>query len=284
MSLERLGLPSDARAVIVHVDDVGMCHASIPAAQQIMAAGTATSLSVMVPCPWARIAVEELAGADVGVHWTLTSEWPRYRWSSLTGALDLHDDEGRLPRTCEEIWQRGSAESVGGEVAAQLDQARQWGPISHADSHMGSLARVDWLPVAVASALERGLVPFVPNLPVEVWQHRGLSPDAAQAAVDWVASLAEAGVPLVDHVRAMPLDHADDHRGDLLRTLEELPAGITHLYCHPAIDTPELRAICPDWPARVENFAALTSPGMREAMEATGVTLIRYADLQALLG
>ncbi len=51
--------------------------------------GALTCGSVMVPCPWfpeiARIAAED-ASLDLGVHLTLTSEWPGYRWGPLTRA------------------------------------------------------------------------------------------------------------------------------------------------------------------------------------------------------
>jgi hypothetical protein len=35
--------------------------------------------------------------------------------------------------------------------------------------------------------------------------------------------------------------------------------GITHFIFHPSLDTPELRAIAPDWPARVANYNAFMS-------------------------
>jgi predicted glycoside hydrolase/deacetylase ChbG (UPF0249 family) len=38
--------------VVVHADDIGMCHATLPAIDELMAFGLVTSASVMVPCPW----------------------------------------------------------------------------------------------------------------------------------------------------------------------------------------------------------------------------------------
>jgi hypothetical protein len=82
---------------------------------------------------------------------------------------------------------------------------------------------------------------------------------------------------MVDHIRSLPLEHADDHRGHLFAVLEELPPGLTHLYCHPAIDTPELRAIANDWAARVANYEALRSDGLLDEIARRGVTLLPYA-------
>jgi hypothetical protein len=64
--LPRLGLPPDARAVILHVDDIGMCHASVEAFTTLAAGGLVVTGSVMVPCPWfphQRVAGVPLAGA-----------------------------------------------------------------------------------------------------------------------------------------------------------------------------------------------------------------------------
>ena len=52
-----------ARRVVIHQDDVGMCHGANVAFLELSARGTVTSGSVMVPCPWfAEIA--EWAAAD----------------------------------------------------------------------------------------------------------------------------------------------------------------------------------------------------------------------------
>jgi chitin disaccharide deacetylase len=94
---ERLGVE---RALILHVDDLAMCHGANRAYLELAAAGLVTCGSVMVPCPWFREIAEAAAadpGLDLGVHLTLTSEWPHYRWqplSTASRASGLIDDEG----------------------------------------------------------------------------------------------------------------------------------------------------------------------------------------------
>ncbi len=278
-ALTSLGFAADDRVVILHADDVGMCQATIPAAVELTSIGTVTSASVMVPCPWAEEATRTLLdhGADVGVHWTLTAEWPRYRWSPVTYADDLRDDAGRLPATVAAIQGRASTSSVTAELAAQLDIAQAWGEISHVDSHMGAIANAAWLPGAIEVALSRGVVPFLPRFDAAAWRTVGLDADGAHAAEAFVRAMADRGVPMVDHIRSLPLEHADDHRGHLLAVLDDLPPGLTHLYCHPAIDTPELRAIANDWAARVANYEALRSDGLLDEIARRGVTLLPYA-------
>src|SRR5204863_5724205 len=80
----RLGVE---RGVILHVDDLAMCHGANRAYLDLAAAGLVTCGSVMVPCPWFReIADSAIAdpALDLGVHLTLTSEWRHYRWRPLS--------------------------------------------------------------------------------------------------------------------------------------------------------------------------------------------------------
>ena len=95
-----------------------------------MVEGVATSATLMVPCPYAREAAEMFAGMDIGVHLTLTSEYPGYRWGSLTGRASLHDDDGYFPRTTAAAIKRMEAQDVRAECRAQIDRALGWGSTS----------------------------------------------------------------------------------------------------------------------------------------------------------
>jgi len=74
---ERLGWPKDARILILHVDDAGMSLESNEGAINALTKGVATSVSVMMPCPWVPGFVSWLhkhPNTDAGLHLTLTSE------------------------------------------------------------------------------------------------------------------------------------------------------------------------------------------------------------------
>ena len=76
--LKQLGFQADDRVVVVHADDIGMCHATLPAIDQLMAFGLVTPASAMVPCPWFLEAASwhrRNPQFDLGIHLTLTSEW-----------------------------------------------------------------------------------------------------------------------------------------------------------------------------------------------------------------
>ena len=77
-----LGLGPQDRALILHADDIGMCHATLPAMRELAESGSLSSASVMVPCPWFPEVARYCRAnptLDMGVHLTLTSEWPGYR-------------------------------------------------------------------------------------------------------------------------------------------------------------------------------------------------------------
>jgi len=137
---ERLGYAADARLIIINCDDIGSSHSANVASEAAMRDGIASSATLMVPCPWAREAVERFKDLDVGIHLTLTAEYPTYRWRSLTDAPSLRDEQGYLPRNGVELWKRADPAEVEAECRAQIDQALAWGvDITHLDNHMGTL-------------------------------------------------------------------------------------------------------------------------------------------------
>jgi predicted glycoside hydrolase/deacetylase ChbG (UPF0249 family) len=93
--LTKLGYSTTDRLVIVHTDDIGMCHASAQAFKDLWNFGTITSGAVMVPCPWFPVVAQmcrENPDVDMGVHATLNAEWKNYRW----GPVSTRDPESGL--------------------------------------------------------------------------------------------------------------------------------------------------------------------------------------------
>ncbi|MFZ0747137.1 MAG: polysaccharide deacetylase family protein [Terracidiphilus sp.] len=143
---ERLGWKAGDRVLLIHVDDAGMSHDSDVGVERALAAGLATSLSVMMPCPWTPEIVHYLhqhPGLDAGLHLTLTSEWSEYRWGPVAGAQavpGLVDQEGAMWPSVEEVVQHATADEVEKEIRAQLARARTMGfNPTHLDSHMGTV-------------------------------------------------------------------------------------------------------------------------------------------------
>src|SRR5918911_5650880 len=93
--LKKLGFSDNDRLVIIHTDDIGMCHASVQAFKDLWQFDTITSGATMVPCPWFPAVAQmcrENPEIDMGVHATLNAEWESYRW----GPVSTRDPESGL--------------------------------------------------------------------------------------------------------------------------------------------------------------------------------------------
>ena len=85
---------------------------------------------------------------------------------------------------------------------------------------------------------------------------------------------------MVNGILGMPLEHGDDHITVAKKLFDEVPVGITHFILHPSIDTAELRAIAPDWRARVANYNAFMSDELKKFIESEDIKLIGYRALR----
>ena len=143
---EKLGWKEGDRVIMFHVDDAGMSYESNQGAMQAIDKGVATSLSVMMPCPWAPDMIQYLnqhPKLDAGLHLTHTSEWKGYRWGSITGikaSPGLSDNEGVLWNNVTDVVNHASPDEIESEIRAQLLKARKMGfNPTHLDTHMGTL-------------------------------------------------------------------------------------------------------------------------------------------------
>lgn len=268
---ERLGHGAGDRLLIVNCDDVGSSHAANLACEQAMREGIATSGTLMVVCPWARAAVDRFAGLDLGVHLTLTAEYPDYRWRSLTGAASLHDADGFLPRTAAEAVARADPDDLRRECRAQIEQALAWGvDITHLDSHMG-VVQID--PRFAAIYVELAAEFRLPIRTLGSSHRRHMAFDdrimARQAGVLYPDELiAEWGKPTLDV---------------MAQTLPDLTPGVTEYNLHPVLDGPELQAYDPrQMHIRVHDHACAMDKGLSASIAGAGFQMISYRPLRDL--
>ncbi|MFF3063477.1 polysaccharide deacetylase family protein [Oerskovia sp. NPDC057915] len=291
----RLGLPPDARALILNADDFGMCRAANRAITELLVAGHLDSATLMVPCPWAPEALAFAADRtdlDLGVHLVLTSEWTRYRWRPLIGTgTTLVDDAGYFPADCRSVETRASDADVAAELAAQLDTALAAGmDVTHLDNHMGSVYGLEtgrsFLPQVFELAARHGL-PF--RLPRTV----GLGlPDTYRSVLDQAAAAADAaGVVILDHLTTHPFellgegtpdeeDYASMKVGflDLLRAIEP---GVTEVFLHPMLDDEELGDVA-DYAVAKRGFERrlLADPDVAATLAEEGIVRVGWRDLR----
>jgi len=287
--LQRMGYSASDRVVIVHADDIGMCHASTALLDSLFATGVVTSASVMIPCAWAPTAAAWCAAhptADVGVHFTLTSEWTNYRWRTLTDAHHngLADATGFMPRSSAEVFDHANRDAIATEIDAQYALALAWGmQPSHCDSHMGTMFGTGIFERYMALGQRYQVPVFVPRQSDADLARRGFDAETRAAQMAMLQHIEASGMPFFDHMRWLELGDASAGLAATKQLFHELPAGLTYFIHHPSLDTPELRGIAPDWQARVRDLAVMTDPELRTFVEAAGIHLIGWREIQQAL-
>jgi chitin disaccharide deacetylase len=265
---EVLGRAPEARLVIIVAEGLGSSNAANLAVYRALRSGVATSASLQVPCPWARGAVLHHQGEDVGVALTVNAEHDAYRWGPITVAPSLLDGDGGFPRTPADLWEHADVEEVRREARSQVERAILWGfDVSHLSAHLDALcSRPEFFDVLLDLAVDYDLPVVLPDPEIDLgFPARTLA--------------AEEGVFVPDHVVPVPLPR--EARAGLEAAVTDLAPGVTVLQTRPAEDSPELRAITPNWAARVGDAHLITHDwGFRAALARSGAELIGFRELR----
>ncbi|MBN2004796.1 MAG: polysaccharide deacetylase family protein [Anaerolineae bacterium] len=292
--LKRLGLSPNDRVVILHADDVGMCQAGLEAYADMVDFGLLSSASTMVPCAWfpatAAFCRENAAKVDMGVHITFNSEWPTMRWGPIATrdpASGLLDADGYFPASVEALHAQMNPEAGQRELQAQVERALAAGiDVTHIDSHMFAVSQPAVFQTYIQIAMQYRIPPLlVRGQASDLYDlDRG---ESAMEAPDEIANtmnmLQEQGLPVLDYLYLTPLNSDEDRLTLMQRFLPRFAPGITYLIFHPAKDTPEMRALAPDWKARAADYASLKNEAVRKAFQDAGIHIIGWRVLRDLM-
>src|SRR5512134_2563466 len=287
--LTKLGYSENDRLVILHTDDIGMCHASVQAFQDLWAFGTITSAATMVPCPWFPAVAQmcrENPEIDMGVHATLNAEWESYRWGPVsTCASDsgLIDEAGYFHQWHQAVYDHARPEAVEEEVNAQIERALAAGiDVTHVDSHMGTIMSPLFIQSYIQAASSRLLPGMLPRLTAKGIDILGVGEQERLAYAPIMDMLESLGIPMLDGLLSMPLNEPSEQaQMEMAKDLlGDLPVGVTHFVLHPSIDTAELRSIAPDWPSRVANYNVFMSDELKKFLENEDIKPIGYRALR----
>jgi hypothetical protein len=280
---ERLGYAPDAKLVILHADDLGMTHSVNRASLHLMRTGRVSSGSVMVPAPWfpeVAAVARENPHLDLGLHLTLTSEWPNYRWGPIlpiTQVPSLVDSTGFLYATANEAAQRMDPGQVEAEIRAQVDRAIAFGVRpTHLDSHMGTLFAT---PELFEAYLRVGRDYRIPVL---------VPADALQEQASQLIPLLQPKDIVIDHLRSIPPGVPGEEWDDYyVQVIGDLKPGVTEIIIHAAYDDHEMRAAAGDgdWGAswRQRDLDVFANPALGQRLLAHGVRLVTWREIGALL-
>jgi chitin disaccharide deacetylase len=276
---QRLGYAPGSKLLIIHADDLGMCHSVNRATFLALEEGAVSSASIMVPCPAFADAAEEAVRHpeyDIGIHTTLINEHTDFKWGPVT-----KQDHG--PAMVDErgyFWPRNdllraTPEEVYEEISAQVTLAKQSGiNVTHIDSHTFSVARPDYIPAYIRVA-RHFRVPF---LITEHWHSFG-SPDDPESARDVI----------VDDVfqahRSLSPSSLEDF---YLSVPREVRPGLSELIVHPAFDDAEMRGIYKEREAygaawRQRDFEIMCSPKFKSALRDNQIQVVNWGMIKTAL-
>ena len=283
---ERLGWSSTDIVVIMHVDDVGMSHESNLGIFQTLESGVATSFSIMMPCPWVpEVAkwLEQNPDADAGLHLTLTSEWELYRWGPLAGkpaVPGLVDEQGCLWRSVRQVTASASPDEVEMEIRAQIERAERMGiPITHLDSHMGTLfARPDYFERFAKVGMEKKIPILAAGGHLTYASLE--NPEAVAALRPLARMIWAAGLPVLDDVHTGTYGwDAAEKKEKLLQLLADLKPGLTEILFHASIPTEVFPLITSSSDSRHADAKVLMDPEVKEAIKKRGIILTTWREL-----
>jgi predicted glycoside hydrolase/deacetylase ChbG (UPF0249 family) len=255
--------------LIVRGDDMATSQASNEAAIRCYRDGVMRTVEVMAVGPWfpeaARL-LRENPGLDVGLHLTLTSEWDTLKWRPLAAVPSLVDGDGYF---FPMVWpgqsygpdralqaQPWKLDEIERELRAQIDLARRRLPrLSHLSEHMGFTS----LGPEVAALVKRLAGEYALDIDPEAYG--------------------------VKHLRwGGPAETSAEKIERFALALDGLVPGTWLFVDHPALDTPEMRAIhhLGNETVAVDRQGvtdAWTSPQARDAVRRRRIELISYRDL-----
>lgn len=261
--------------VVIHVDDVAMCHGASAAFVELSRRGAVSAGSVMVPCPWSSGILETAAEdptLDLGVHLTLNAEHRHYRWGPTgthSRAAGLVDDDGYLWRSVAEVRAHAHPDAVEAEWRAQIDRALATGAdITHLDTHMGSALAPEWCERYVGLGTEYGLPVLITATLDGYGPHRHLGDVDPDHFGEFVATARASGHPVCTRVLetdfARPADRPADHRDQFVAGTAGLgDDDLVFAALHPCRPGPgEIEAIDPErHHVRTDEYRAFSDPG-----------------------
>ena len=282
---ERLGWGPNDRVLIIHCDDAGMSLASNQGAIEALDFGLVTSVSVMMPCPWVpgfAKYVKAHPDVDVGLHLTLTSEYDWYRWMPVAGKSavpGLVDEQGCLWDNVPLVTQHASADEVETEIRAQIDRAETMGmPITHLDSHMGTLfAKPEYFQRLVKIGIEKQIPVLLPgNI-----SGRGLDSERVRQFRRIIDEAWAAGLPVIDYIHGDSYDwKTTDKLSHYSQAMRELKPGITEMIIHCTKPDDVIGVINGNRDHLYGDYTAMISPELKKVVEEEGIILTTWRELK----
>jgi len=255
------------RYLIIHADDGGLCRSVNLAIVKSLEDGIVSSCSLMAPAPQ----FENMAAYftnnsqyDVGIHLTLTCEYPHFPWGPVAGkekVPSLVNSNGHFWYSVEEFIAHASPEDVATELQAQIEKCLQSGlKPSHLDSHMGTVFMdLRFIEIYVQLGMQYQITPML----VKPTEHSSdiierFDFDVEKEAVD---KLMKMGIPFLNllYMTDNSTESLQAREEEYLKVVKNLPAGVSQIIIHPGYDDDELKSIMENSQSREYDFSVFVN-------------------------
>jgi len=280
---EQLGFKPTDKILIITAEDAGLCNATNEAIIQVFQRGTITGTSIMAPCPWSLEMIDfakRNQNYSYGLQLTLTSDYKNlYTWRPIASAdkvPSLLNDKGMMLSEMTDLYKTANIAQVETELRAQIEWAKKCGlPINYLTSHLEVLTyNQSYFDVLVKLAGEYGFpIRFLNN------PNYGNDIEAREKA------LQAKGILHPDNIIWNELDSIKSNR-DVKPVLEtiirNLKPGVTELFVHPSILSPEIKNLTRNYSRKVEEYEWLINPDLLTLLKQNDIKLISYKELYKL--
>ncbi|MDB6067384.1 MAG: Hopanoid biosynthesis associated protein HpnK [Pedosphaera sp.] len=270
------------RRLIVNADDFGGSHSINQAVIRAHCEGILTTASLMMNEPGLEEAVDlarKHPRLGVGLHLTLSHGHSALAPESIPGLVNQSGEFGNSPVSTgfRYFMRRGLRDELRREIIAQFEKFRATGLVlDHVNGHLHfhlhpTVFRI-LMEVAETFGIRRMRLtrdPFRLNARIASgqWMYRGSHAFIYYCLAGRArGALQQRGIKHTKRVFGL-LQNARVDETYITRLLPQLPAGDSELYSHPSLD--EFK----------NEFDALVSVRVREAVRQNGIELIRYQDL-----
>jgi predicted glycoside hydrolase/deacetylase ChbG (UPF0249 family) len=173
-------------------------------------------------------------------------------------------------------------EAAKAEMGAQVRRALQAGiDVTHIDTHMGSVLHPALAPAYLALAQEFRIPALILRFSEASLVRMEIPPEAARPILDAVRELEGSGaLPIFDAMADLYAPPIGDRLEEYEARLRDLRPGLTHLVYHPSLRGIEIESIADDWPIRVGDYEAFSSPRLAEVLQRVGVHVVEYRALR----
>ena len=274
----QLGHKADTKLLIVHADDLGVAHSVNSASIEAFEKGGITSASIMVPCPWFPEIAEYAAAHPEfcwGLHLTLTAEWKNYKWDGVASSdkiSSLLNDQNLMYDKVIDIVTNCKLKEVEIELRAQIERALSYDvPVSHLDSHMGTLfSNEDLFKIYLSLGNEFNLPILIPG---------GRVPESWEIE----KSMNQVQHP-VDNIMMMNIE-PDDTKQAYNKMIDSCVPGLNELIIHLGHDNSELKAVMIDHPNfgstwRENDLNYVLSQEFRDRLAANNIVLTSWKEIR----